>query len=375
MADTAEYAQRLAQARALMHTVGLDYLVIGPSADLVYLLGAHNRPSERLALLLLPQEGPAHMVLPAFEAATLPSLPQEVQVTTWDESANPARIAATLLVVGSGIGPGGMHCTVGVSDRLWSIFLLQLQAELPRAAFTSASAVLTAMRQIKSPEEIALLAASGAIADRVFEQIVQRPFIGRQEIEIARDIASLLKEGGLDVEGLPIVASGPNSASPHHHAGERAITQGDAIVLDFGGTYQGYYSDITRTVFAGNPPDAEGAKVYHLVATAQEAAVTSARPGMTCESLDQLARSVLADAGYGQYFSHRLGHGIGLEGHEPPYMVEGNKTPLQANMAFSVEPGLYIPGKLGVRIEDTVVLEEDGARRLNNVSREIVVVR
>ncbi len=375
MEGTEQYAQRLTQARALMHAAGLDYLLIGPSADLLYLLGADNRPSERLTLLLLPQEGPAYVVLPTFEAATLPDLPQEVQVTTWDESANPARIAATLLVAGSGVGPGGMHCTVGVSDRLWSIFLIRLQAELPRAAFTSASTVLTSMRQIKSPEEISLLAASGAVADRAFEQIVRRPFIGRQEIEIAREIAALLKDGGLDVEGVPIVASGPNSASPHHHAGERAIEQGDAIVLDFGGTYQGYFSDITRTVFAGEPPGAEEAHVYSLVAAAQDAAVTSAHPGMTCEGLDAVARGILAEAGYGQYFSHRLGHGIGLEGHEPPYMVEGNKAPLQANMAFSVEPGLYIPGKLGVRIEDTVVLEEDGARRLNNVLREIVVVQ
>ncbi|MBF6613729.1 MAG: aminopeptidase P family protein [Chloroflexi bacterium] len=375
MEGTGQYAQRLAQARALMHAVGLDYLVIGPSADLLYLLGAHNRPSERLTLLLLPQEGPAHMVLPAFEAATLPELPQEVQVTTWDESANPARIAANLLVAGSGIGPGGMHCTVGVSDRLWSIFLIRLQAELPRAAFTSASTVLTSMRQIKSPDEIFSLATSGAVADKVFAEIVRRPFIGRQEIEIAREIADLLKAGGLDVEGVPIVASGPNSASPHHHACERVIERGDAIVLDFGGTYQGYFSDITRTLFAGEPPGEEAAHVYSLVAAAQEAAITSARPGMTCESLDAVARGILVEAGYGEYFSHRLGHGIGLEGHEPPYMVEGNKTLLQPNMAFSVEPGLYLPGKLGVRIEDTVILEEDGARRLNNVSREIAVVQ
>ncbi len=369
------HSRRLVQARAQLRAHGLDFLVVGPSADLLYLLGAHTRPSERMSLLILPQEGPAYMLTPAFEAPSLPSLPPEVQIVLWGESDNPARIAAGL-VSGAQHMPGGAHCTVGVGDRLWSVFLLRLQAELPRATFTPGSTVMAGLRQIKSPEEIALLCRSGAAADAVFNEIAACPFAGRSEEDVAREIAALLKEKGLTVEGLPIVASGPNSASPHHHAGERTIEPGDLVVLDFGGTLEGYYSDITRTVFVGAAPEpnSEEERVYNLVAGAQEAAVRAAYEGMTCEQLDEVARSLLTEAGYGQYFMHRLGHGIGLDGHEPPYLVQGSITPLQVGMAFSVEPGIYIPGKFGVRVEDTVYLSEDGAVRANNATREIVTV-
>jgi Xaa-Pro aminopeptidase len=376
MLDTGSYAARLAKARALMHTHALDYLVVGPSADLLYLLGARNHPSERLALLLVPQEGPAHMVLPAFEAPVLPSLPSDVHVTTWGESDNPARIAATLIASGVSSHPGGAQLTIGVSDRIWAVFLLRLQAELPRAAFTTASHVLSALRLLKSEAEIALLKESGRRADEVFTEIIGRPFAGRTELAIAQEIAELLKDRGLALDHPPIVGSGPNSASPHHQPGERVIKPGDAVVLDFGGTLEGYYSDITRTVFVGEAPQAgsEEARVYELVAAAQDAAVRAARPGMPCEALDAVARDIITEARYGDYFNHRLGHGIGLDGHEPPYLVRGNSQVLQPGMAFSIEPGVYLPGKFGVRVEDSVVLRQDGAERFNNVTREMVVV-
>lgn len=374
--DVLVYSRRLTQARTQLRAHGLDFLVVGPSADLFYLLGAHSRPSERMSLLLLPQEGPAYMVVPAFEAPTLPELPPDVQVAAWGETDNAARIVAAL-VAGQGSKPGGAHCTLGVSDRLWAVFLLRLQTELPRATFTPGSPVLAALRQIKSSWETDLLCRSGAIADHVFEELIAGPFAGRTESDLSLEIAARLKAGGLVVEGAPIVASGPNSASPHHFTGERVVQAGDVVVLDFGGTLGGYYSDITRTVFVGVAPAAnsEEERVYNLVASAQEAAFRAARPGMTCEQLDAVARDLLTAAGYGQYFMHRLGHGIGLDGHEPPYLVQGSITPLQAGMSFSIEPGLYLPGRFGVRIEDTVYLTAEGAVRANNASREIAVVR
>jgi Xaa-Pro aminopeptidase len=196
-------------------------------------------------------------------------------------------------------------------------------------------------------------------------------------MQIAQEIASMLKERGLELEGVPIVGSGPNSASPHHHSGERTIETGDVVVLDFGGTLEGYFSDITRTVFVGGlpGPGSEEAKVYKLVAAAQEAAVRAARPGMVCEQLDTVARDIITQAGYGEYFIHRLGHGIGLDGHEPPYIVQGNRTELRPGMSFSVEPGVYLPGRFGVRVEDTVYLTERGAVRANNASREMLAVQ
>jgi Xaa-Pro aminopeptidase len=374
--DVEVHARRLARARSLLHTQGLDFLLVGPSADLFYLVGARQRPSERLSMLLLPQEGPAHMVLPAFEAASLPEMPSEVQITTWGESDNPARLVAGIIGSLNGGHPGGVECTIGVSDRTWAVFLLHVQAELPRAAFTHGSRVLAALRLVKSPEEVSLLRQSGAIADEVFGEIRTRQFTGRSEKSIAQEILALLKARGLEVEGVPIVASGPNSASPHHHSGDRTVESGDLVVLDFGGTLDGYFSDITRTVFAGRGPEpnSEQERVYNLVAQAQEAAVRAARPGLACEALDAVARDQLAAAGYGEYFNHRLGHGIGLDGHEPPYLVKGNATLLQPGMAFSIEPGLYLPGKFGVRIEDTVALQQTGAERLNNAPRDFVVV-
>ncbi len=368
---------KLARARALMHQHGLDFIVAGPSADLFYLTGVTSHTSERMTLFILPQEAPAYIVVPTFEAALLPPLSDEIVVRTWGEQDNPARLAAQLIASGANALPGGFACTIGVADQLWSVFLLRLQAELPRAAFTSASAVLTPMRQIKDAGEIEKLRVSGQAADQVFDEMVKGPFIGRSEAEVGREIVERLRAKGLEVPGHAIVASGPNSASPHHHTGDRVIQAGDAIVLDFGGTVGGYYSDITRTVFAGEPPSpgSEELHVYGLVAAAQEAAVRAARPGLTCEKLDAVARNHFIEAGYGQYFTHRLGHGIGLDGHEPPYIVGGNSTPLQPSMAFSIEPGLYLPGKFGVRIEDIVVLGPEGAERMNNAPREITVVQ
>jgi Xaa-Pro aminopeptidase len=221
-----------------------------------------------------------------------------------------------------------------------------------------------------------LLAASSAVADTVFTEIIKRPFAGRSELEVARDIKELLEQGGLLVQGFPIVASGPNSASPHHHTGSRRIENGDVVVLDFGGTLEGYYSDITRTVFVGEAPSdgSERSKVYNLVARSQEAAIQTGRPGLSCEQLDSVARDLLTQGGYGEFFTHRLGHGIGLDGHEAPYLVQGNKTLLRAGMAVTIEPGLYLPDQFGVRIEDTVVVTPAGIRRLNTVTHDAVVV-
>lgn len=370
------YAQRLDRARALMHSKGMDFLVMGPSADLLYIAGIHSRPSERMTLFMLSQEGPAHIILPAFEVPLLPDLPPNTHVHSWGESDHPARLASLILSRHGHTHPGGFHCIIGVADRLWATFLLALQAELPRASFTSAASVISALRQTKDAQEIGWLSESAAAADRVFEQITSQQLTGKTELEIAREIARLLEAQGLAVEGAPIVASGPNSSSPHHHAGERRIEPGDVIVLDFGGTLHGYFSDITRTVFAGVPPmpGSEQERVYNIVAQAQAAATQAARPGMTCESLDTVARDIIAQAGYGEYFNHRLGHGIGLDGHEPPYLVQGNPTLLHPGMTFSIEPGIYLPGKFGVRIEDIVALDQSGARPLNHAPKSITVV-
>ncbi len=229
------------------------------------------------------------------------------------------------------------------------------------------------LRAVKDASELELLAAAGAAADAAFEEIRKVPFGGRRESEVAADLAGLLRGFGHSQVDFTIVASGPNGANPHHEAGDRVIERGDMVVLDFGGLRDGYGSDTSRTVHVGEPTDEER-RVHDLVREAQEAGFRAVRPGVACQEVDRAARAVIDAAGYGEYFIHRTGHGIGVTTHEPPYMIEGEEQPLVPGMCFSVEPGVYLPGRFGVRIEDIVTVTEDGGRRLNGTTREMVIV-
>jgi Xaa-Pro aminopeptidase len=229
------------------------------------------------------------------------------------------------------------------------------------------------MRAVKDEAEIARLAAAGAAADAAYEQVLHASFAGRRETEVAADLAALLRRFGHEQVDFTVVGSGPNGANPHHEAGERVIQSGDAVVLDFGGLMHGYGSDTTRTVSVGEP-SAELVAVHAVVREAQQAAFEAVRPGVTCQEIDRVARRVIADAGYGEQFIHRTGHGIGVTTHEPPYMVEGETQPLVPGMCFSIEPGIYLAGRFGVRIEDIVVVTEDGGRRLNTTDHGLGIV-
>jgi D-alanyl-D-alanine dipeptidase len=232
---------------------------------------------------------------------------------------------------------------------------------------------MTGLRIRKDPGELDLLTETAHDADRAFATLVGERFAGRTEREVAGALTAHLQEEGIDGVAFCIVASGPNGASPHHEPGERRIEPGDAVVLDFGGRVGGYCSDITRTVSVGEPA-AEVAKVHAIVREAQEAGFRAAGPGVPAEEVDRAARRVIEDAGYGHAFIHRTGHGIGLEEHEHPYIVEGNAEALESGMCFSIEPGIYLEGGFGIRIEDIVALTEDGAVRLNEAPHELLVV-
>ena len=214
---------------------------------------------------------------------------------------------------------------------------------------------------------------SPAVADATFEEIRTVPFAGRRESDVAADLDRLLRRHGHEQVDFTIVASGPNGANPHHEAGDRVIARGYTVVLDFGGLRDGYGSDTSRTVHVGVPTEEE-LRVHDIVREAQEAGFRAVRPGAACQDVDRAAREVIAAAGYGEYFIHRTGHGIGVTTHEPPYMIEGEERPLVPGMCFSVEPGIYLPGRFGVRIEDIVTVTEDGGRRLNTTTRELVIV-
>ena len=265
-----------------------------------------------------------------------------------------------------------MHSTSTSAD---GSFVLKLKAALADRAFVLASEITRGLRMRKDAAELEALRVVSESADRAYARILGRPFAGRTEREIGADLADLLRAEGHDEVGFTIVASGANGASPHHETGDRRIAEGDTVVLDFGGAMRGYRSDITRTVHVGRDADREERRVHDVVRKAQEAGYATARTGASAESVDAAARRVIDDAGYGEFFIHRTGHGIGLDGHEHPYLVRGNREALEPGMAFSIEPGIYLPGRFGVRIEDVAVIGADGsAQPLNRADHAFATV-
>jgi len=359
------YQQRCQRAQKEMERQGIDALLVSPSSDLVYLTGIHTFVSERLAVFVLPQSGEPVMVVPELEASMSQPKATFFGLRLWPDGADPYALVRSSL-------PAGCH-RVGVTEQMWSGHLLRIQTGLSGVEFVRAATVLTPLRQIKDATEVAALRRSGAATDATMADLLTRPLIGKSEKEVGRQIADLLLAHGHQQAGFGIVASGPNSGDPHRMNSDRVLQPGDALVLDFGGIYDDYCSDITRTVFLGTPPD-EFRRIYEVVRQAQEAAVQTVRPGVPCQEIDRVARRVISDAGYGQYFLHRTGHGLGLDGHEEPYIVEGNTLPLAAGMVFSVEPGIYLAGRFGVRIEDIVVVTENGAERMNHAPRELITL-
>lgn len=360
----------LDRATSEMESAGVAALLVGPGADLRYLTGYHALPLTRLTLLVARADGRHTLVVPTLERprAELAPLPDGVDLVDVGETGDPYTAVAEAL---DGLGPEDLR--LGVGDRLWSMFLLGLQEALPAAEWTRASAVLRALRMRKSPAEVDALRRAGQAIDRVHVRVPGLLAPGRSEAEVGRDIAAAIVEEGHQEVNFVIVASGANGASPHHETGDRVLADGDVVVVDIGGTLDGYCSDCTRNYVLGSGPDGF-AEAHAALEEAQAAACAAAKPGTTAEAVDAAARDVLTGAGYGDAFVHRTGHGIGLEEHEEPYIVAGNDLELAPGMAFSIEPGVYLPGRFGLRIEDIVVLTEDGGERLNTIDRAAVVV-
>ena len=366
------YAARLERASDVAGSAGVAALLIGVGSDLRYLTGYEAMPLERLTLLVVrPGHRPA-IVVPRLErGAAEAGLRTTVDIRTWDETDDPYALAVDGLAGAA---------RVAVSDTMLAMHLLRLQAALePATRFELASPVLRELRMVKDADEIALLRLAAEAADRVVARIAAGRLVGRTESDVAAEVRERLIAEGHEEAHFAIVGSGPNSASPHHEASERVIRAGEPIVLDIGGTLGGYGSDITRTLWVtgGDPANGPDERFRHLFAVlhaAQAAGTAAVAPGVACEAIDAAARTVIDAEGYGQAFFHRTGHGIGLEGHEDPYLVAGNVLPLAPGMAFSVEPGIYFPGEYGARIEDIVVCGEDGPVVLNQAPRELYVV-
>jgi D-alanyl-D-alanine dipeptidase len=323
--------------------------------------------TERLTLLVLRTDADPRLLVPLLERADAESAAGAgaVTITGWRDGTDPYAAAAPLLVA------DGRYA---ISDSAWAMHLLGLQNRLPGTRNSSVTERLPMLRAVKDANELARLEAAGAAADAAFIEIVKVQFAGRKETDVAADLARLLREFGHEQVDFTVVGSGPNGANPHHEAGDRTILDGDMVVLDFGGLMNGYGSDTTRTVCVGEPAR-EMRDVHEVVRAAQQAAFEAARPGIACQEIDRAARRLITEAGYGDQFLHRTGHGIGMTTHEPPYMVEGEERLTVPGMCFSIEPGIYLAGRFGVRIEDIVTVTADGGRRFNNTDRGLSIVK
>lgn len=360
------YQQRLDRVREAMGEQGVDVLLLSVGHDLPYLTGYYAMPLERLTMLVVPRDGDATLVIPRLEAPRVVEQPGVFSLLAWDETENPIDRVAELAAGAS---------AAAVGDQMWARFLVELLPALPGVTYRRAVDVVGPLRMVKDDAEIAALAAAGAAADRVADQLHggEIELVGRTEAQVSADLSARLIAEGHDKVNFAIVAAGENAASPHHHPGERVIAAEEIVLCDFGGTMDGYCSDTTRCVFTGDVP-ADIADAYAVLHEAQAASVAAATVGTPCADVDRAARQVIADAGYGEYFVHRTGHGIGMEEHEDPYIVEGNDRPLAAGHAFSVEPGIYLPGRWGMRLEDIVVAAADGPRPLNTSDHTLVSI-
>jgi Xaa-Pro aminopeptidase len=347
-----------------MREVGIDTLLLSTGADLPYLAGYEAMPLERLTMLVVPAErDDAVLVIPRLEAPRVVA-DDAFTVRAWDETDDPVAIVAAMLP------PGG---TAAIGDQTWARFLVQLQDAAPGVTFRRALEVTGPLRMVKDAQEIDALRAAAHAVDRIATAMRDRPFAGRREVDVHRELVERMLDAGHERANFAIVAAAENAASPHHDPADRVIETGDVVLCDFGGTMHGYCSDITRMFVVGDPaPEVRDA--YAVLVEAQEAGVQAARVGTPCEDVDAAARRVIAEAGYGDHFVHRTGHGIGTEAHEDPYVVSGNALPLAPGHAFSVEPGIYLPGRFGLRLEDIVVATTDGPERLNEAARDLAVV-
>jgi Xaa-Pro aminopeptidase len=365
------HADRLARVRAAMAEQHVDACLLSVGPDLPWLVGYEAMPLERLTMLVVPRDAVATLVVPALEVPRVDHREEIFRLRPWGETEDPVAIVAELL---------GASRTAAIGNRTWVQFLVALQRARPATTFTTTSEIIGPLRQVKDPHEIEALRVAAGAVDRIASELQAGhiPLVGRTEAEVSAELGRRILAEGHHRVNFAIVAAGENAASPHHEPGERLIAPGEVVLCDFGGTMHaeggaGYCSDITRCVVTGEP-SAEMAEVYAVLHEAQAAAVAAGRVGTTAEAVDAAARDIIADAGYGERFMHRTGHGIGVEEHEDPYIVSGNRHRLVPGNAYSVEPGIYLPGRFGFRLEDIVVTTDAGPDALNRVDHRLVAV-
>ena len=352
---------------------GVDVLLLSVGPDLPYFCGYEAMPLERITMLVVPRDGDATLVVPGLEAPRVRQRPDVFAVKPWAETEDPIALIAALM---------GPVSTAAVGDHMWSGFLVDLMSARPNTSFRRASSITSPIRSVKDAAEIHRLRAASRAVDAIAARLQsgEIPLVGKTEAKVSAELGRQIISEGHDRVNFAIVAAGQNAASPHHEAGPRVIAEGEAVLCDFGGTMigedgVGYCSDITRCVWVGSKPDREYLEAYAVLHEAQAASVAAATVGTPAQDVDRAGRERIAAAGFGSYFIHRTGHGIGVEAHEDPYIVEGNRAPLVAGNAFSIEPGIYMPDRWGMRLEDIVVATEAGPESLNVVDHHLAVVQ
>lgn len=363
---------RIAKLMQLATQAKFDVVTITPGPNMQYFTGLSYHLSERPITVFFPAAGgkPA-IVVPAFEASKTDSSPIEWQVFTYKDGQEPIE---AYQAAAKALGLDGLRIGVeALKMRVLELRLLETSA--PKAKFDPAEAIIAQLRMIKDADEIAAMRKAVVITENALAHVLEVIRPGLTERQVGAELTLALLRGGAESLSFePLIQSGPSSALPHYIVGDRVINSGDILLLDFGVTVDGYASDITRTYVVGEA-SAEIKKIYDLVKRANEAGRAAGRPGASGQDVDRAARSVIEAGGYGKYFTHRTGHGLGLEGHEPPYMVEGNTVPLEAGNTYTIEPGIYVPGLGGVRIEDDMLMMPNGSESLTTFSRELMMIK
>ena len=363
---------RLDKLNASLRTSNLDAVILNPGPTLTHLTGLRFHLMERPVVLLLAKDQVPAIVLPELELQKVASLPYELRVFAYPE--NPSEWESAFRKAAQSLGLDGKR--IGVEPRQLRLLEFRyVRDSAPEADYPDASDVLSTLRLRKDKSEVQAMRQAVKIAQDALEATIPSIKIGMTEKELAAELVTRLLRHGSEPElpFAPIVSGGPNAANPHASPSERKLQSGDLLVVDWGATYDGYISDLTRTFAIGDVDD-EYMKIHRIVQEANAAGRAAAKPGVPCADVDKAARTVIEQAGYGAYFTHRTGHGIGMEGHEEPYMRADNMQLLEPGMAFTVEPGIYLPERNGVRIEDNVVITENGANVLSDMMREIRVV-
>jgi len=365
------FAERLANARSVMEERRVDALLLSVGADLPYFPGYEAMALERLTMLVVPKEGQAKLIVPALEAPRVTEHPDIFSIRAWTESEDPIDLVVNEL---------GAARSVAIGDTTWTRFTIELLNQIPNLNLHRANSITSPIRSIKSPYELERLQRAASAVDRIADRLQngEIELIGKSESQVSKELGNQILEEGHHRINFAIVAAGENAASPHHEPGSRIIQKNEIVLCDFGGTWigedgVGYCSDITRCVWTGNPPE-EFLHLYNILQYAQSEQVKAANPGTPAEQIDRIGRNIISEEGYGPYFIHRTGHGIGVEAHEDPYIVEGNTTPVTSGNVFSIEPGIYIPGEWGARLEDIVAVTEHGPNSLNTVNHNLAIL-